>query len=268
MVSENYPSNGLQRTLWKRLESYALRHAAACIFTTERAAITYRQRYPMAQARCHVIENGYDEDAFNGVEPDRFGAPANKLLILHSGLIYPKDRNPSTFFSAINSLLQKKMIDRENLCIRFRAPYHDEEVLASAQQYGLQDVVEVAAPVPYQRAIAEMLGADLLVVFQGSSFNAQIPAKIYEYLRTGRPVFAVVDPSGDTAAVLHQFPLVYVADISSGASVGDRLEEALGDMKIGAQEGAAEKNIELVRGYSRKEQTNRLVKYFNNIESR
>ena len=119
-----------------------------------------------------------------------------------------------------------------------------------------------------QRAIAEMLGADLLVVFQGSSFNAQIPAKIYEYLRTGRPVFAVVDPSGDTAAVLHQFPLVYVADISSGASVGDRLEEALGDMKIGAQEGAAEKNIELVRGYSRKEQTNRLVKYFNNIESR
>jgi hypothetical protein len=105
-------------------------------------------------------------------------------------------------------------------------------------------------------------------VFQGSSFNAQIPAKIYEYLRTGRPVFAVVDPSGDTAAVLHQFPLVYVADISSGASVGDRLEEALGDMKIGAQEGAAEKNIELVRGYSRKEQTNRLVKYFNNIESR
>lgn len=107
MVS-NYPSTGLQRTLWKRLESYVLRHAAACIFTTERAAITYRQRYPMAQARCHVIENGYDEDAFNGVEPDRFGAPANKLLILHSGLIYPQDRNHLLFSLQLIVCCRKK----------------------------------------------------------------------------------------------------------------------------------------------------------------
>ncbi|WOO31932.1 polysaccharide deacetylase family protein [Diaphorobacter limosus] len=265
MVSENYPSTGLQRTLWKRLESYVLRHAAACIFTTERAAITYRQRYPMAQARCHVIENGYDEDAFNGVEPDRFGAPANKLLILHSGLIYPKDRNPSTFFSAINSLLQKKMIDRENLCIRFRAPYHDEEVLASAQQYGLQDVVEVAPPVPYQRAIAEMLGADLLVVFQGSSFNAQIPAKIYEYLRAARPVFAVVDPAGDTAAILRQFPGAYVADIASEMNIATNLEVALADLRGDRQSAALQRNVDQVRRYSRKEQTMRLVTYLNAV---
>ena len=268
MISENYPSSRLQRKLWKWLESYVLHHAAACVFTTERAATTYLKRYPLAKGRCHVIENGYDEEAFHGIEADRFGAPAHKLLILHSGLIYPKDRNPSTFFVAINNLLQKKILVRENLCIRFRAPHHDAEVLAYAKEYGLQDIVEVAPPMPYQKAIAEMIGADLLVVFQGSYFNAQIPAKIYEYLRAGRPVFAVVDPDGDTAAVLSQFPLVYVADINSGASVGSHLEEALGDMKTDAQAGAAGKNIDLVRRYSRKEQANRLAKYFNNIESR
>ena len=263
MISENYPSNGLQRKLWKWLESYVLHHATACVFTTERAATTYLKRYPLAEGRCHVIENGYDEDAFHCVEPDRFGAPAHKLLILHSGLIYPKDRNPSTFFSAINNLLQKKILVRENLCIRFRAPHHDAEVLAYAKEYGLQDIVEVAPPVPYQKAIAEMIGADLLVVFQGSYFNAQIPAKIYEYLRAGRPVFAVVDPGGDTAAVLRQFPAVFVADMASEIDISINLEDALAGMRGDDQAIALQKNINLVRRYARKEQTTRLATYFN-----
>lgn len=262
MISANYPSNGLQRKLWQWLESYVLLHAAACIFTTERAAATYLQRYPAAEGRCHVIENGYDEDAFNDVKPNRFGVPEHKLLILHSGLIYPKDRNPSTFFAAINNLLQRKLIAREDLCIRFRAPHHDKEVLEYAKQYGLQDVVEVAPPVPYHMAIAEMIGANLLVVFQGSYFNAQIPAKIYEYLRAGRPVLAVVDPDGDTATVLRQFPVVYVADIASAVNIDEHLEHALIDMQDEAQAPLLKENIELVRRYSRKEQTTCLAKYF------
>lgn len=265
MISDNYPSNGLQRRLWEWLESYVLHHAVACIFTTERAAATYAQRYPMAKERCHVIENGYDEDAFNGVQPDRFGAPAQKLLILHSGLIYPKDRNPSTFFAGINDLLERGILKRENLCIRFRAPHHDAEVLAYAKDYGLQDIVEVAKPLPYQKAIAEMIGADLLVVFQGSNFNAQIPAKIYEYLRAGRPVFGVVDPNGDTAAALRQFPMVYVADIASDKNIGKNLEEALAAMQVNDQMEVLKNNIKLVRRYARREQATRLAVYFNSI---
>ena len=61
--------------------------------------------------------------------------------------------------------------------------------------------LSVAAPVPYQRAIAEMLGADLLVVFSRKHFNAQMPAaKTYEYLRTGS-FFAWWTLSGDSGGI-------------------------------------------------------------------
>src|SRR5699024_9966127 len=94
------------------------------------------------------------------------------------------------------------------------------EVQAYAVQYGLQDLVEVAPPISYRDAIAEMMGADVLLVFQGSNFNAQIPAKIYEYIRAQRPVLALLDPVGDTAAQLGKFADgVFQADIDNEASI-------------------------------------------------
>lgn len=265
MVSHDYPSNRMQRRLWQLLESYVLHQADACVFTTARAAATYMQRYPVAKGRCHVIENGYDEDAFIGVQANRFGVEADKLLLLHSGLIYPADRNPSTFFAAIRALLDTGGLARDRLCIRFRAAHHEDEVRAYAEQYGLLDIVELAAALPYQQAIAEMIGADLLLVFQGSHFNAQIPAKIYEYLRAGRPVFAVVDPQGDTAGALREFPAVHVTDIASETDIQHCLQDALHALEADDQAAALQKNLDLVRRYSRKAQAGHLVAHLDAV---
>ncbi|MDR3368501.1 polysaccharide deacetylase family protein [Rhodoferax sp.] len=251
MVSSDYPSDKLQRKIWTRLEAYFLKKASACVFTTHRAAATYRQRYPLAANKCHVIENGYDEEAFTGVQSSRFGTPSDTLLLLHSGLIYPQDRNPSTLFEAIKTLIDEDKLERNRLCIRFRAPHHGEEVKAFAAAYGLEDIVDIAPPVPYQQAIAEMMGADLLLVFQGSNFNAQIPAKIYEYLRAQRPILAVLDPSGDTAVQLQQFDGIYFGDIASAAHVQGALIDWLDASDSTKPAPRQDANLGLVRQYSR-----------------
>jgi len=233
------------------------------VFTTQRAASAYSQRYPAAAGKCLIIENGYDEGAFTGVQPDRCGTPAATLLLLHSGLIYPKDRNPSTFFEAVKGLISAGKLDRSRLLIRFRAPHHDEEVKAFAAQHGLADVVEVAPPVPYRQAIAEMMGADLLLVFQGTYFNTQIPAKIYEYLRAQRPVLAVLDPTGDTAAQLRQFEGVFYGDIANQVDIANTLTTFLIAMSKENMPVAFSNNLQKVKKYSRLEQTKILAKQFN-----
>jgi len=43
-------------------------------------------------------------------------------------------------------------------------------------------------------ATAVRMAADALLVMQASNCNAQIPAKIYEYLRAGKPILALTDP--------------------------------------------------------------------------
>ncbi len=225
MINGDYPSNPLQRKVWQWLEAAVLRDASRCVFTTERAAQTYRARYPQWADKCVVIENGYDEDAFAGNQPHRQGTADHQLLLLHSGIIYPRDRDPGPFFAAVAHMLAQGQLSRETLRVRFRAPKHADEVLALAVQHGLQEVVEVAPPIPYREAIAEIMAADLLLVFQGTHFNTQIPAKIYEYLRSGRPILGLVDPSGDTAAQLRTFPGVLLADIAQPGSIAESLRE-------------------------------------------
>ena len=56
--------------------------------------------------------------------------------------------------------------------------------------------------VSFRNAVAEMLSADGLLIFQASNCNHQIPAKVYEYFRAKRPIFAMTDPKGDTASLL------------------------------------------------------------------
>lgn len=214
MVHGSYPPGQLKRRVWQWLETQVFQHATRCVFTTERAAELYRERYPHAADKCVVIENGYDDDAFVDNPPARIGVPDGAVFILHSGIIYPKDRNPEQFFVALARLVQQLALHGRTVKVRFRAPVHGEEVSALARQHGLAGIVEVAPSIPYRDAIAEMMAADLLLVLQGSDFNTQIPAKTYEYLRTGRSVMGLVDPAGDTARQLRKFDGVALADIA------------------------------------------------------
>lgn len=265
MINKGYPSDPLQRYVWQWLEARVLRDAAACVFTTASAAHSYATRYPEQALKCHVIENGFDDEAFELVQANREGVEPGRLLLLHSGLIYPKERDPSTFFAAVRQLVDAGKLDAAKLCIRFRAPHHNDEVRACADQHGLSQCVDVAPPIPYHRAIAEMMAADLLLVFQGSNFNTQIPAKIYEYLRAQRPVLGVLDPAGGTAAQLRRFEAVHLGDIASVDSLQQSLWHALQQLSSAELPAALQRNREQVMAYSRKAQTARLQALFNQV---
>lgn len=263
MINGDYPAAPLQRRSWRWLEALVMRTAARCVFTTKRAAELYQQRYPEAAAKCVVIENGYDDEAFVGNAPLRMGANDDQLLMLHSGIIYPRDRDPNAFFGAIASLIDSGQLDRQRLKIRFRAPHHGDEVAALAKNHNLADVVEIAPPVSYREAIGEMMGADLLLVFQGAHFNSQIPAKIYEYLRTGRPILGLVDQLGDTATQLKQFEEVGLADISNQAEISTSCEQWLSRRDGPGFLAAQQRNINSVQHYSRASHTQKLAALFS-----
>lgn len=243
MLTDTHPEKGMQRHVWRWIEAATLRNARCCVFTTERAAQTYRERYPQQAAKCVVIENGYDEDAFAGNAPRRSGVGEGCILMLHSGIIYPGDRDPTAFFSAVQRLVATGAIDGSKLVIRFRAPHHADEVARLAALHGLSDQVDIAPPVSYREAISEMMGADLLMVFQGASFKAQVPAKIYEYLRTGNSVLGLVDLRGDTAAKLAEFRRIHLADIQDAESISQALERWLQSQ----DDADAAYNIERIR---------------------
>lgn len=202
MAQDGYPSDPRLWRAFARIEADTIRNATFSAFTAESAARTYRERYPGHAGRITTIENGFDEASFQGVIPCRAAEDTGRLLMLHSGIVYPADRDPRNLLDAVKALKLEGVISSADFVLRFRASGFDELLDRLARERGVRDMIDLAPRIPYRQALAEMLGADSLLVLQGATCNAQVPAKAYEYLRAGRPVLGLADPSGDTARLL------------------------------------------------------------------
>ncbi|MFZ2294430.1 MAG: glycosyltransferase, partial [Polaromonas sp.] len=220
MAQEGYPSDPKTWQQFSNIEQSAMLHARLNVFTTPGAARIYSERYPNAASSITVIENGYDEDSFadiNAAVHDRLNPGA--ITLLHSGIVYPNERDPSALFVALGRLKRASKLLSGEVKLRFRASVHDRLLNDLAAANEVQDLVEVLPPIPYRAAVQEMVQADALVVMQGSSCNEQIPAKIYEYLRSGRPILGLTDPGGDTAAVLRDAGINAIANLASADDI-------------------------------------------------
>ena len=219
MAQDGYPEDPRTWASFKRVEERTFRLAAACTFTTTSAARFYAERYPNSRSRIEVIENGYDEEAFTDADREP-PEPLNPemVTILHSGIVYPQERDPTYLFMAL-SALKKKGVDGNVLRVRFRAAFHDGLIFALATQYGVQDMIEIAPHIPYRQALREMLCADGLLVLQAANCNAQVPAKLYEYLRARKPVIALTDAEGDTAKVLRASGIEATANLDDPVAI-------------------------------------------------
>jgi glycosyltransferase involved in cell wall biosynthesis len=254
MAQDGYPAEPRRRRSFLQIEERAAREAKLCTFTTPGAVRLYSERYPQAANRFKVLENGYDEETFAGLTSG--GAPLNpgKITLLHSGIVYPSERDPTQFLQAIRTLIDTGCISVNQLCVRFRASLHDDFLRALTDKFGLGECVELLPTIPYKDALDEMMRADVLLIMQASNCNDQIPAKLYEYLRTGRPILALTDPAGDTASVLRGAGISAIAPLNQADAIGARLARIISAPTIDTLATA-----EKVAAYSRKIRTQDLA---------
>lgn len=221
MAQEGYPPDPKTWKSFRRVEERVFAHAAACTFTTPGAARAYRATFPHSRARMEVIENGYDEDSFAEVErasPKAEAPRSGARILLHSGIVYPSERDPRQLFAALASLKQRG-IGAHRLQVRFRAAVHESFLTSLGLQHGVEDMIEVAPHLQYRDALREMVQADGLLLLQAANCNEQIPAKLYEYLRAGRPVLAFTDPAGDTAGALRASGISAIARLDNSSEI-------------------------------------------------
>ena len=227
LLDTGYPLHPRTRRIHRWLEMKAIQYGAAIVCTTPGAVRACRQRHPAANdARIHLIENGYDEDHFNAVRAAT-RTKRTQFRLLHSGLIYPSERDPRALFTALERLLRDGAIDATNFRLVLRASGHDDVLAPLIAQHRVGAIVELAPALPYRAALAEMLDADGLLLLQAANCNDQIPAKFYEYLRARRPVLALTDPAGDTAAALRRTGIDTIGTLANAADIAATLTRFL-----------------------------------------
>lgn len=226
MAQKDYPADPQTWQQFKRIEEQAMAQASLALFTTPGAARVYRERYPNAKARIEVLENGYDEETFAKAEAalgERTPLNPGFLTLLHSGIVYPSERDPTALFQALGNLKRENHPAAAKLKLRFRAAAHEDLLAELASKYGITDSIEILPAIPYREALAEMLRADGLLILQAANCNDQIPAKLYEYLRANRPVIALTATTGDTATTLAATGVQSISPLDDSNSIASLL---------------------------------------------
>lgn len=267
MTEEHYPVDPRLRRALRFVEDKAVHEARAVVFTSPGARAMYAARYPdVPDSKWAGIANGYDEDMFRRAEQGASAATRSttRIELLHSGLLDPVDRDPLPFFETLALLRSRGLCSGDSLRITLRATGHDRHYRGILAKLGIDDIIRLAPPVGYQDALKEMLAADGLLVFQASNCNHQTPAKLYEYLRAGRPIFALTDSGGDTARVLRMagFGADCIAPIGNSERIAGLLTPFLAKIRDGT---ATRPESARVRQWSRAEQTASLAKLLDGV---
>jgi glycosyltransferase involved in cell wall biosynthesis len=261
MTEEKYPADPRVRRVYLWLERKAVRHAAKVVFTSPGTLAMYRARYPDVPAqRWAIIENGYDEESFRSASTVRARErPPGPAVLLHSGILYPSERDPTQFFDAIEQLKKTGAVDASRLRVILRATRYDSIFGPEIERRNISDIVRLEPPIGYEAALAEMLTADGLLIFQAANCNHQIPAKLYEYFRARRPVIALTDPAGDTAGAMQQAGLPAVAPLDDRERIAAMLVAFLASLEAGTARVASDEAVQAASRRNRTVELGRLL---------
>jgi len=266
MTDPEYPPDPKIWRFNRRLEEQTVQRCARAVFTTRGALQMYAERYPaLPAARWAIVENGYDEENFKDAERDRTPTPrdpAAPLRLVHSGILYPAERDPRAFFAAIARLKASGDLSAGRVRIVLRATASDEVYRPQLAEAGIADLVELAPPVSYRQALQEMLDADGLLLFQATMANHQIPAKLYEYMRAGRPILALTDPDGDTAAAMRAARTGVICKLADADDITVQLKAFVDGLRSGQVQGTARAEAER---HSRRARTAELAALLNDV---
>ena len=202
------PNLPLPTNLHKRMH-YLLEqrivNAADRVVTLAPGFTTFLLKHGVTSDKFTTIPAGYDPDDLK-IPPSKSKALAKHFTVVFAGLIY-ETFPPDGFLASVNSLIKEGKIPPEDLRIRFVGANTIDNAL---DPFG---IVECTGFLPRSEAIESLLEADmLLLLLSRERGKAVIPSKVFEYMASGKPIFALVPPDGAAAEIIERTKTGFVVD--------------------------------------------------------
>lgn len=196
-------------------ERTIFKNADIVIANTDTVAELWKRKYPEWQEKIHVVWNGFDpEESLCALPLPR----RDHKILAHIGSIYG-DRDPDMLIQSLHRLLRHGMINPGSLCVQFIGPkageFKDPDAVQALISSGC---LHVENPLPRAEAQHRMATSDALLLLDVISDSAglQVPAKLFEYVRIGRPIVACTTRNSPVDRILTNSGLHY-AGLYKGA---------------------------------------------------
>ena len=210
----------LKRRVFRWIDEKTLSNCSHALFVSEAAKNAYTSKFPYKPESAYtVIENGYNEQNWDKLKDHRpqSASPFNeqKFSLLYSGVLYANGRSPEPLFDALHKMKTTGKLKAENFEMVFLGAGDGADFNATINRLGISDLVHFKPPVSYLDSLHYMQQADALLLIQDAVFNMQVPLKLYEYIRSGKPILVHSPEQGSTATVARRYPLSCITQTAS-----------------------------------------------------
>ncbi len=249
-----FDQTSLKYQMIKRMEKNIVNFADIIITTTEPARVNFIENYNLLKEKVCTITNGYDEDDFKEIK----SYTNDKFMVVHNGSFY-SIRNPYTIITAVNNLVNKGLIDKAKFSLKIIGKCSDD-IIKETQNIDIYNLVEWRPYLVHSECLEIAANADLLLLVAG---GPEIPGKIFEYLRMGKPILSI-SPIGSAIDQLLELT-------GQGRNIAyENIEEIEEFLLLNYHNWANGKSIfyqnsDTIKQFERKNLTNILVTIFNSL---
>ncbi len=145
-----------------------------------------------------VLFYGYDESDFLNFKKN----DASKFVIFHGGML-GEDRNPKVFFYVLSKLISENKELGSRIELRLAGEV-DFSVKKTITNYNLDSVTSYLGMISRDKVILEYAKSSLLLLPINKAKNAKgrIPGKLFELLRSDKPILVLGPDDGDVKSIV------------------------------------------------------------------
>jgi glycosyltransferase involved in cell wall biosynthesis len=252
------PPTPLHLFFKRRLEKTIVSCADRVVTANPVIQTELKSAHPQAKS-IGLIDQGYDEEDFRelvSTTPDAF-------TIGYLGTFSP-DCNPRPVLRALGELISKNLLPKDKVRFLQAGGSVHMDVRRLAKEGGSSEVLETEGYLPHRQALARMAKASVLLLITCDDPRV-FPAKVFEYLRLGKPILGIVPKGSRMAEFLRTLKAQAVVDTEDLEGIKQVLLAYFAEFQNGQMR--PDMRDDSIKGFERRVLTGRLASLFDEVVS-
>ncbi|MEJ6949856.1 glycosyltransferase family protein [Natronospora cellulosivora (SeqCode)] len=244
------------------LEDKVVKTADKIITVSSMISDNYRRIFDLEEEKLVTITNGYDEDDFKEIQENQ--EKNHHFTIAYNGL-FSFDILPNTFLLALNNLINKDLIDKDKIKVKFTCQKNNSEWCKFIDKNQLSDIIDFIGYHPHLESLEKANQADLLllIIGKGDKKRSVYSSKIFEYLRLNKDILSLAPTGGVVDKLLQETSRGMNVEIDDIDGIEEAILKYYKDWINNNQNNYSIDKI--IKRYERIQLTNKLASVFNNI---
>lgn len=250
------PPTPIHRFMQRYLEKWVAKRCDLLLSVSEPITEHFKKLIPDIP-KIYTLTNGYDEEDYTDLAPH----PSEKFRMVYTGTLFGS-RTPLPFLKIVKDLLSEHPEWKRDVEILFFSAL-DRSTLQWIGENDPDSVIKVEGLRSYRESLQQQFDASVLLLFLETGANAEVmmTQKVFEYLRSSRPILAMI-PNGACRKLLLSFGDKYISDPADYEGMKRNIEELYGKWKSGKSEAPNRLGID---NYERRNLTQKLARLLDEL---